>query len=61
MLGADGQLRRASRVDERELELPAAFERARDQVLALGHEQPELVALAARLELADELQLRVVA
>ena len=58
---ADGQLRRARRVDERELELPAAFERGRDQVLALGHEQPELVALAPRLELADELQLRVVA
>jgi hypothetical protein len=55
------QLRRTRGVDEREVELPAALERGRDQVLALGDELAELVALPPRLQLADELQLRVVA
>src|SRR5215213_3590991 len=54
-------LRRPRGVDEREVELPPARERTFDEVLALAGEQAELVALPPRLELAHELQPRVVA
>jgi hypothetical protein len=41
--------------------LEAAIERGDDEVLALEEEEPELVAPASLVQLADELELLVVA
>ena len=55
------ELRRPLGVRERELELPAVLEPSRNQILALRGEQAELLPLSARGELAQRLQLRIVA
>ena len=53
------ELRRAVGVDERELELPSTLESGCDQILAFAGEEPEVLAPAARTELAHELQPRI--
>ena len=47
--------------DEQLVRLIAGRERGVDEILALGDEQPELVAPAALVQLADELELLVLA
>jgi len=51
--------RRPLRIHEREFELPTTLQRGLDEVLALGGEQTELLALSPHAELAHELQTRV--
>jgi hypothetical protein len=47
--------------DQQLLDLEACVAGCVDEVLTLGDEQPELVAPAAVVQLADELELLVVA
>ncbi len=54
------QLGRHGLTGDQELDrLEPRRERRVDEIFALGEEQPELVAPVARMQLADELQLRV--